>query len=305
MQAKVAIIILNWNGYKVTQDCLNSLVAISYYNYRIIIVDNGSQDGSVEHLNKAFQYANIDILSLDTNQGFTGGNNVGIKYAQKKYDPDFYLLLNNDTIVDRCFLNEMLNAYYRETNCFAVVPKTYYYDNTSIIDYAGGSINKLTGIVKEYGKNKKDSSLYNYTKKITFMSGCCALICKEAICSLGLLDETFFAYSEDADYSLRILNANRSILYVPEAIIYHKSGYSSDKNKGKWLAFYLATRNLILLQKKHLSKPLIPLFFLIFSIRWVAFLSIKLSLLKDFKSVKAIFYGVNDGVNNRLRFVNS
>ena len=125
---------------------------------------------------------------------------------------------------------------------------------------------------------------------------------KEAIKEVGMLDNRFFAYSEDTDYSLRILNSNHVTLYAPKAIIYHKVGHSSETNKGKWFAFYLATRNVIFLQKKHLSNLLFPLFIVSFGIRWVLYMSIKLTLLGDFKSIKGIYWGIVDGVFNRSRF---
>ncbi len=302
MEPQISIIILNWNGYGMTLDCLISLFEISYENYNVILVDNGSTDDSVEKLRNRFDNSCLDIISLNSNYGFTGGNNIAMEYAQEKYDPDFYLLLNNDTIVDKFFLDEMVEVFYNASNCFAVVPKIYYYGNKNVLWFAGGSINKLTGLIKHYGRNRMDSDKYNYQKKTTFMTGCAALISKEAIKEVGMLDNRFFAYSEDTDYSLRILNSNHVTLYAPKAIIYHKVGHSSETNKGKWFAFYLATRNVIFLQKKHLSNLLFPLFIVSFGIRWVLYMSIKLTLLGDFKSIKGIYWGIIDGVFNRSRF---
>ena len=302
MEPYINIIILNWNGFEMTRDCLNSLAQINYKNYKIILIDNGSHDGSVDKLKSQFTGSCLDIIALDINLGFTGGNNIGIEYCQNKYNPDYYLLLNNDTVVDKFFLKEMVDAFSIIPNCYAVVPKIYYYGDKSLIAYAGGHTYRLTGLVKQYGIKERDAAKYNSSRKITFMNGCCALLSKEAIKQLGVLDDRFFAYSEDTDYSIRILNSNHSILYAPKAIIYHKIGYSSELNKGKWFAFYLATRNIIFLQKKHLSKLLIPLFAIAFGVRWVLYLTIKLSLLRDFKSVKAIYQGITDGIMNRSRF---
>ncbi len=302
MQPHVSIIILNWNGFEMTMDCLNSLSQIAYENYKVVLIDNGSDDGSAEKLQNRFESSFLDVVALNVNHGFTGGNNIGIEYAQKKYDPDFYLLLNNDTTVDKFFLSEMIKAFYSVTGCYAVVPKIYYYGNKNVLWFAGGSINRITGLIKHYGRNRKDSDKYNQQKKTAFMTGCAALISKEAIKEVGMLDNRFFAYSEDTDYSLRILNSKRVTLYAPKAMIYHKVGHSSEINKGKWFAFYLATRNVIFLQKKHLSNFLFPLFIVSFGIRWVLYMSIKLTLLRDFKSIKGIYQGIIDGSLNRSRF---
>jgi GT2 family glycosyltransferase len=300
MESQVCIIILNWNGYEVTRDCLQSLHNISYQNYKTILVDNGSTDNSFENLSKNFNQ--VDYLCLDKNFGFTGGNNQGIAYALKKYNPAFFLLLNNDTVVKSDFLNKLILPFHENDNIFASVPKIYFYDKKDIIWYAGGHISKLTGIVKEYGKNQKDSKSTSIQKEVGFMSGCAALLSARAISEVGLLDEQFFAYSEDTDYSLRILKSGHKIIYVPEAEIYHKVSYSF-RNKADWFKFYLATRNLILLQRKHLNTKLFPIFILWFSIRWIIYLTFKLFIKSQFKSIPMLYLGAWDGVFNIKRYV--
>lgn len=304
MEPKVCMIILNWNGFEVTVDCLNSILGIDYSNYKIVLVDNGSIDGSVTKLNGLYNNGVIDILPLNENHGFTGGNNIGIEYAKNKYNPDYFLLINNDTTVEKPFLKEMVQAAESSVNCYAVVPKIFYFGNKNIIWNAGGKTNRLTGIVDEYGKNQPDGEQYNSKKEVSFMSGCCALIKSEAIKNIGVLDDRFFAYSEDTDYSIRILNSKHTIVYAPKAVIYHKVSFSSESNNGKWFTFYLATRNIILLQKKHLSKAKMLLFVPVFAIRWVLYLTVKLLFLRDFKSIKSLYLGVKDGVQNKIRFVN-
>ncbi|MDQ6481562.1 glycosyltransferase family 2 protein [Dyadobacter sp. LHD-138] len=305
MQPCVCIIILNWNGYEVTKECLHSLYKINYANYKIILVDNGSVDGSVDKLRADFSDFPVDFVALDKNHGFTGGNNLGIKYAAEKYTPDYFLLLNNDTTVNESFLEIMVGTFSTNSKCYAVVPKIYYYDRPDILWYAGGGISKITGIVQHYGINKKDSPEYSIPKEVDFMNGCTALISKESVADLGILDEIFFANSEDADYSLRILNSDHIILYAPEAVIYHKVSHSFKSNKGKWFTFYMATRNIIFLQRKHLPGFLMPAFFLIFGIRWMGYLTIKLFFLRDFKSIKGIYVGLVDGFLNRKQIRSS
>jgi GT2 family glycosyltransferase len=298
-----AIIILNWNGFEVTKECLESLVKVDNVNLNVILVDNGSKDGSVEKFNNLFLNDEIDLIALEKNIGFTGGNNVGIKYAMDKYNPDFYLLLNNDTIVEPDFLEVMLRAFERDPLCFAVVPKILYYDRPDVIWFAGGKISRITGIANHYGINKVDNKEYNIPGNTHFMNGCCALISKASIEVLGGLDDRFFANSEDVDYSWRILDYERNIYYEPRARIYHKVNYSFKANRGKWLAFYLAARGIVLLQVKHLPGYKLPVFFCAFFLRWVAYLTFKLFFLGDLRSIKGIYQGVFDGIQKRLRFV--
>ncbi|MEI8047704.1 MAG: glycosyltransferase family 2 protein [Bacteroidota bacterium] len=296
----ICIIVLNWNGYTTTRECLLSLIKISYLYYTIILVDNGSTDDSIEKLSKEF--TQIDYLTLNKNYGFAGGVNKGIAHAIKLYDPEFFLLLNNDTIVNTDFLSQLIRPFYFEEKVLASVPKIYSFDRKEIIDSAGGKISKLTGIVTEYGKNKNDS-YYKAVKGATgFMSGCAALLSKETITKIGFFDETFFAYSEDTDYSIRILNSGYKIMFVPESMVYHKGGHSFSSNNQNWFKYYLATRNFILLQNKHSDRTAFPVFIFVFFFRWVLYLSFKMAFLFEFKSVKAIALGFIDGLSRKSRY---
>jgi GT2 family glycosyltransferase len=301
---KISIIILNWNGFEVTKDCLLSLLSIYYKNVNIIVVDNASKDDSVIKLQDIKLLKDIEFISLKRNLGFTGGNNVGIDYAKLNYNPDFYLLLNNDTIVQPNFIEEMLKGFVEYENCYAVVPKIFYFDNPKKIWFCGGKVSRITGRVTHYGQHKEDSLTFSQKGPTGFMNGCCAMISKESIEKLGVLDDRFFANSEDADYSLRILDSGHSIVLMPTAIIFHKVSYSFESNKGKWLTFYLASRGIVILQLKHLSGIMLPVFWIAFSIRWILYLTFKLALLRDFKSLKGLYFGVQDGILKRLRFLN-
>jgi GT2 family glycosyltransferase len=186
---------------------------------------------------------------------------------------------------------------------YAAVPKILFHDRPDQIWFAGGKISRLTGVVTHFGLNKKDSIQFDVSGPTYFMNGCCALIKAKAIEEIGVLDNQFFANSEDVDYSLRLLNAGHQIKYVPEAKIYHKVSHSFKANKGKWLAFYLAARGIVLLQRKHLDKRSLPLFYLAYGCRWVFYLTIKLTIMGDIKSIRAIVQGTWDGTTNNLRFV--
>lgn len=296
-QPHICIIILNWNGYQVTRECLLSLRSIIYRNYKIILIDNGSQDHSVEKLSGEFQ--GVDFLAFDKNHGFAGGNNKGITFALGKYLPDFILLLNNDTEVENDFLDKLLAGFDNNDNALVAVPKICYFDKKDNIWSAGGKVSKLTGIVDEFGKNKKDSGFVSKEGPTGFMNGCAALLSTKAFETVGFFDERFFAYSEDTDYSLRILKSGHSIVYVPDARVYHKVSHSFSGKNGTSAKYYLATRNIILLQQKHLEKSLFPVFVLLFLFRWVLYLTIKQIFMLHFNALPAIWKGFFDGLANR------
>ena len=138
----VTIIVLNWNGKDLTLECLDSLYKVNYSNYNILVVDNKSSDGSVESFHK--QYPNISVLELDKNYGYAEGNNRGFKFLNND-KPDYVIFLNNDTIVDKDFINPLISPLISNKNIHQTAPKIYYQNNKELIWYAGGNVNLWTG----------------------------------------------------------------------------------------------------------------------------------------------------------------
>ena len=142
MTSKVAIVIVNYNGWKDTVECLHSLEDITYKNFEVFIVDNASTDQSCEKLRKEIGKVSIraTLIEETENKGFSAGNNIGIQYALEKQF-DYFLMLNNDTLVKKDFLDELLNSFKLE-NVGAVIGQIYYASDRQKIWYAGGSLNK-------------------------------------------------------------------------------------------------------------------------------------------------------------------
>ena len=266
----IAIILLNWNNSHYTIDCVNSLLNTTYQNKKIIIVDNFSNDNSVNKIKTKFP--DIKIIQNKSNLGFAGGNNVGIKYAIKnKFD--FIMLLNNDTVVKNTFIEPLVDSFKK--NVMAVQPLILNYPDSNTIWNNGGSINSLFGIFKTINKNKSINLIKNFNKKETeWISGCCFMIRSSVIDEIGILDDNFFVYYEDVDWSIRITEKKYKILIVPSSIIYHFEGGSwktKKKNKEGYISpytHYLNIRNHIYLIKKHKNMFIIPssVFFQIFKI---------------------------------------
>ena len=251
----VAIILLNWNNSDYTVECIKSLFDITYLNKKIIVVDNASTDKSIDNLKQYLP--KINIITNEKNLGFTGGNNVGIKMAlNEKFD--FIMLLNNDTIVDKAFLEPLLSSF--EFDTAAVQPLILNYHNKETIWNCGGHINKTFGIFSTYGKNKSIKSFKNKEEKFTeWISGCCFMIRSSAVNEVGLLDDEFFVYFEDVDWSLRLRSKDYKLKIIHKIIIYHHEGVSW-KNKNRSFegtispyTHYLNIRNHILILKKHLK----------------------------------------------------
>lgn len=304
MSHKVAIIILNWNTSEVTIDCLHSLFQISYSDFKIFLVDNASNDTEYQLIRDyCDKHSQISLISLAYNYGFAEGNNIAIRIATETYQPDYYLLLNSDTLVDAHFLEKIIAPTLLDKNIGIAVPKIFFYKPSDRLYYAGGYINKFSGMGEHRGWQQKDNKQYDIQEKVNFANGCCMLITKQLYDKIGNLNRIFFANIEDVEYSYRCTKAGFGIIYVPSSIVIHKEGYASRRNKGQWFRIYLSTRNLILFYKER-NEWYKPLFFLpYFTLRWIVYMTFKLMILKDFKSVKGLFKGIKDGISNHLSFV--
>lgn len=245
---KVSIIILNWNGWKDTIDCLESLEKINYPNCEIIVVDNGSTDGSLERIKNHESRIKFKIVENKENLGFSGGNNVGIKYAMESR-ADYVLLLNNDTLVEPDFLSELVKIGESDKKIGLVGPKIYFYppDKPARAWFCGGKINwlKTRGSHLKCGSPEESES----PKISDYLTGCCLLIKREVIEKIGGLGEEYFLYYEDTDYCLRARKLGWQCVYAPNAVIWHKVSQSSKEFSPSYI--YYHTRNGLMLARKN------------------------------------------------------
>jgi len=221
---RLAVILVNWNGKDVTLECLASLSRVTYPNLYVCVVDNGSRDGSVEAIRSG--YPSVDILALTENRRFAGGNNAGIAHALAG-GAAYILLLNNDTVVAPDSVTCMLNRFIGEERCGMVAPKIYYADPPDLLWFTGGEISFWTGTTRHTGIRETDHGQHDTVKEIGYATGCCLLTSRAVIERVGMLDETYFMYGEDADWSLRVRRAGYRILYEPRASVWHKLSVSA------------------------------------------------------------------------------
>jgi GT2 family glycosyltransferase len=267
----VAIILVNWNGYEYSRQCLESLRLCTYRHFKIILIDNASHDNSGKKL--AEEFPEVIFHQNNSNLGFTGGNNVGLKLALAS-DFEYSLLLNNDTIVEPNFLEQLINYMEDNDTCAAVQPKIFYLHNKALLWNAGGKFHSWIGISRTIGLGKSDSAKYANIQSTDWISGCCMLIKNSVVEQVGLLDENFFAYYEDVDWSLRIRKAGYHLTYIPQSTIYHAAGASvkrdiriNEGNLNPVIHFYDTRNHLYLLRKHHKGfKLFINLIFQLFKI---------------------------------------
>lgn len=245
---KVGVVVLNWNSYEFTRDCLKSLYELHYDNWLPIVVDNGSFDSSADRLEEDF--CGLNILRLCDNRGYVGGNNYGIKVALS-HNCSYILLLNNDTIVDCDLLAEMVKVASSNPLCGIVTPKIYYFQEPKTIQSAGSLFSLWTGIALMKGRKALDCGQFDKIVEVPYASGCALLVKTDVVNEIGLLDEDFFAYAEDIDWSLRAKKAGYSILYAPIGRVWHKEYLAWREKRNQSLRFYLSVRNGLWLIRKH------------------------------------------------------
>jgi len=279
---KVCIIILNWNGKELLKDCLSSIFKLTDYpNYKVIVVDNGSTDGSVEFVKKNFPKA--DVLALDKNYGFSKGNNIGIKYALKKYKPKYILLLNNDTkIIQKDWLTKLVGTAESDEKIGIVGPKLIYPDGR--IQHVWTIVNpyRLQFFITNYKRGEKDSKRFSILKEVDALCGACVLIKKEVIEKIGLIDENFNPFwLEDTDFFIRARDNGFKLIYNGKVKVVHFEGVSTKKYAGRKdltenkNVFFIQRRNMLYFLLKHygikallFQLPLI-LFDSVFSITYI------------------------------------
>jgi len=278
---KVAIIVLNWNGWRDTIECLESLQCIKYPNYEIIVVDNGSTDDSVEKLKEwaikrwgpsllaqkgreesEFQLrhgvllsTNIFLVQLPHNLGYAGGNNAGIRLALE-HGATYIWILNNDTVVDSYSLSEMVRIAETDPRIGVVGAKILFYENPDVIYETWADVILWAGLAFLHGYRKRDQGQLETTREVHFVSGACMLVRSETVESVGLIDESFFMYCEEVDWQIRMRKAGWKIVYCTSAKIWHKGGSSIGYGSSRHL--YYVTKNSIRLVRRY-SKHTLPL----------------------------------------------
>ncbi len=220
----VYIIVLTWNGKSDTLECLTSLQRLTYSNARILVVDNGSTDGTVEAINERFP--NVELIVNHANLRFAGGNNVGIRHAFE-HGTEYVLLLNNDTVVDGGFLTQLVRAAEKEKTIGMVGPKIHYYHDRRRIWFAGGKIEWWKGWVSHIGIRELDHGQHDAMKEVGYLTGCCILAKRELVEKVGMLDESYYIYGEDTDWCVRAARGGYKLIYVPSSVIWHKLSVST------------------------------------------------------------------------------
>lgn len=228
---KVFIVILNYNGKAVLKNTLESVYKLNYPNYEVVVVDNNSVDGSFEEARISF--GKFNFIKNNQNVGFAAGNNVAIKWALEKM-ADYILLLNNDALIEKDALTNLIKAAQKNDK-IGILSPVIYKGNSSQIWFSGGKIDWL----------RMRTEHLDDIKETQYITGCAMLIKKDVFKKIGLLDETFFLYYEDADFSFRAAKNGFKLKIVSEAKVFHFEKSSESLNK----IYYLVRSGIIFFRK--------------------------------------------------------
>lgn len=235
----ISIIIVGYNSEKDLDECLSSVFASSYKNFRVIFVDNNSADNSITLIKNRFP--KVEIIVNTENSGFAGGNNIGIKKAISDKS-EYIMLLNPDTIIDRDCLKNLTDKASKDTILQPLILLTLDGKNTNLINTTGGHLNFLGfSYCSDYKKERRTAK----EKDIAIASGAAVLMPTNILEEIGMFDESFFMYHEDVDLFWRARLAGFNIRLIPDSVVWHK--YSFSKNKKKM--FYADRNRLIFLHK--------------------------------------------------------
>lgn len=243
----VSIVILNWNTSGDTIECLESIRKQRYKDYEVVLVDNGSEE---QYFKKLKSYVlkfkkRIRLFRLKKNIGFTGGSEYGLEKSRGNY----ILFLNNDTLVDKNFIIELLKPFKNYENVGATVPKLLFYKdgNTKKLQH-GGSRLTYYGMVKDEGIGKTDSRKFSKEKEDGCITGACFMISRKVF---DKLDEGFcrfyFTYFEEVDLSWRMRSSGFKIIYAPKSVVYHKGSVSIKVNRK------ISTQDMFSIRNKYLT----------------------------------------------------
>ena len=275
----VTVIIINYNQTDLTAACLHSLTALTYPNLRVVVVDNGSAPGALAALRA--HVPPRDLVALPRNVGFTAANNAGSAVALQSGQPDFLWFLNNDTLVDPDALSALVRAARQRPSVGAVASVLYDMGTDTVQAYGGGRVSLWNGRAQLVQAAVPDEQL-------DFLAGTSLLVRVLAIQQVGLLDEQFFMYWEDTDYSFRLRAAGWALTVAPDSRVWHLGAVSTGANtvKRKSETFErVFSQSTVRFYRRHAPLPIVPL------TRGLGWYFIKRLLKREWPQARAIVQG--------------
>lgn len=241
----VYVLVLNYKGIPHLDECMGSLLDMDYGNFKVVMVDNASTDGSRDYVRANFP--DVEIVQNERNEQFAKGMNVGMRYVLGR-KAEYIALLNNDILAERLWLTEMVNAISSAPDIGAVVSRLMYYGNRKILNGIGVDVTRLAYAI-DRGQGEIFKEKYRRSEEVIAFTGGACLLRSEALKNIGLFDPFFVAYFEDVDLSLRLAASGWRIVTAPDAVIYHK--HSASWGLRPFRQQYMILRNRLMIMMKY------------------------------------------------------
>lgn len=220
---KVFVITLNWNGKNWLGDCLSSILAMDYPNFEVVVVDNGSTDGSVEFVRQNFP--TIYVIETGSNLGYARGFNAGLEYATQN-GAQYFLIMNNDTVIDSGALTALVETIQNQPNAGFVTGKIYFYDHPDILQTVGKKEDPIRWNGDHIGSGEKDIGQYENIEERVFLDDVMTLVSRRMYDEIGGYDPQFFLQSEEFDWQVRAKRRGWKFYYTPKAKLWHRVSMS-------------------------------------------------------------------------------
>ena len=295
----ITIVILNWNRKADTLECLDSIKRLTYPSFSVILVDNGSTDGSpdaIEHWSDG--EIPVTLIRNEKNLGFVGGSNQGMRHALAT-DTDYVFLLNNDTVVKPDVLNILVQVAERSEEIGMVGPKIYQYGKGNILDSAGTRTIPWLAQGFLIGHGEEDHGQYDYPADLPYVTGTALLVKRAVLEQVGMMDEDYFCYFDDFDWGMKAREAGYKLYLEPKAVIHHKGSQTAGLNGPFYMRHMIRSR--ILFARKHVPLLLflfafLPYLFLYRYLRPLAILVIR----RRWVHLGALHQGIREGFATRI-----
>lgn len=301
---RIAIILINWNSFGTTNDCINSLKKVTDPAFDIIVVDNASADGSADRLWEI--HPEIILIKSPVNTGFTGGNNIGFEYSMNN-GYEYSLMQNNDTFVEPDYLTHLVNHMDNHPETGAVQPRIFYHHDRSLIWDGGSYFNRFLGHTYTKGVGKPKGDTYNVEKEVDWITGCAFFVRNSILKQTGVLADNMFMNYEDVDLSFRIKKLGYRLDYVPSSVIYHITSMSlksSTKGAEGFLnpaAHYRNIRNRIWILKRYTPWYFVPST-TVFNFFYISLVIGYFAARRRFTKMKAVVRAVRDGLKGSIEY---
>lgn len=251
MFPKVFVITLNWNGKQWLEDCLSSVLASDYPNFEVVMVDNGSTDGSADLVRETFPA--VHIIQTGRNLGYARGFNAGLEFASAR-GVDYFLIMNNDTVIDRGALAALVETALSQERAGFVTGKVYFYDQPDVFQSVGKLEDPITWNGRHIGWGEKDEGQYERVEERAFLDDVMTLVDWRLYDELGGYDPQFFLQSEEFDWQARAKKKGWRFYYTPKAKLWHRVSMSMG-GAGSPIGRYFDTRSHMVVMARHASVP--------------------------------------------------